>query len=217
MRRCNIFKLEIGPLVVKKEKQKMTSENSLKVIGFGSEKDAEIVSKGVNNAVVGLSQMAGRDIKVLNMKINKVPVKDITNLFGGPEALIIAVYLEISGNTNGYMVVVYEPNVAFELVDMLMGQPNGTTKELSDMVRSALGEVGNIMGSFFLNYLSDTTGQRFQPSPPAVMMDMAGAVLDATLANILAYSDETYVMEAIFGTNDRQVSGTFLVLPNPNQ
>jgi chemotaxis protein CheC len=113
------------------------------------------------------------------------------------------------------MAVIYDPKVAFELVDLLLGQPNGTTIELSDMERSTLGEVGNIMGSFFLNYISDSTGQRFMPSPPAVMMDMAGAVLDATLANILAYTDETYVMETVFGTNDRQVAGTFLVMPDP--
>ena len=193
----------------------MNLEVSFQAMGFGSDNMAEIIGGGVNNAVVGLSQMAGQDIKVTSMKVKKVPVKDIPHLFGGPEALIIAVYLEISGKANGHMVVIYEPDVAFDLIDLLLGQPNGTTKELSDMERSTLGEVGNIMGSFFLNYISDTTGHRFMPSPPAVMMDMAGAVLDATLANILAYSDETYVMETVFGTNDRQVSGTFLVMPDP--
>jgi chemotaxis protein CheC len=190
-------------------------DTHLKELGFGSENAAELIGGGVNNAVVGLSQMAGQDIKVISMAIKRVPVKNITAMFGGPETVIIAVYLEISGSPNGHMAVIYDPKVAFELVDLLLGQPNGTTIELSDMERSTLGEVGNIMGSFFLNYISDSTGQRFMPSPPAVMMDMAGAVLDATLANILAYTDETYVMETVFGTNDRQVAGTFLVMPDP--
>lgn len=193
----------------------MTVESSLQKIDFGSENSIELISRGVTNAVVGLSQMAGQDIKVIDVIVKKVPVKDITELFGGPEALIIAVYLEICGKDNGHMVVVYEPNVAFDLVDMLLGQPAGTTKELSDMERSALGEVGNIMGSFFLNYISDTTGLQFKPSPPAVMMDMAGAVLDGTLASLLAYNDTTYIMESLFGTKDHQVAGTFLVLPIP--
>lgn len=193
----------------------MVVESEHPAVIFGTEKAAELMSKGVSNAVVGLSQMAGQEIKVMNMNIKRVPIKEISNLFGGPEALIIAVYLEISGNATGHMVLVYKPNVAFDLVDMLLGQPQGTTKVLSDMESSALGEVGNVMGSFFLNYLSDTTGQRFQPSPPAVMMDMAGAVLDSTLASILAHSDETLVMEAIFGSHNRQVAGTFLALPFP--
>jgi len=193
----------------------MDPKKGVQEIDFADKDMAVIFGEGVNNAIVGLSQMAGRDIKVVDMNIMKVPVKDIPDLFGGHEALIIAIYLEIFGKTNGHMIVVYKPEVAFGLVDLLLDQPAGSTKELNDMEQSTLGEVGNIMGSFFLNYVSDTTGQRLKPSPPAVMMDMAGAVLDATLASILAYSNETYVVDTVFGTNDRQVSGTFVIIPDP--
>ena len=193
----------------------MDLEKGIREINFADENMAQLFGEGVNNAIVGLSQMAGREVKVVNMEVKKVPVKDISDLFGGPEALIIAIYVEIFGKTNGHMLVVYKPEVAFGLVDLLLDQPAGTTMELKDMEISTLGEVGNIMGSFFLNYLSDSTGQRLKPSPPAVMMDMAGAVLDSTLASILAYCDETYVVDTVFGTNDRQVSGTFVIIPDP--
>jgi chemotaxis protein CheC len=194
----------------------MVSKNNLQEMLSGSQEMKAIFGGGVNNALIGLSQMAGQEIRIADMVVRKILVKDIPSLFGGAEALIIAVYLEISGQSNGHMVVVYEPRVAFDLVDLLLGQTNGTTKELSDMEKSTLGEMGNIMGSFFLNYISDSTGNRFQPSPPAVMMDMAGAVLDAALANVLARCDSTYIVETVFGTNDRQVSGTFMVIPDPD-
>jgi len=184
------------------------------LVSDGQEMSA-LFNGGINNAVIGLSQMAGQEIKITSMNVKKIKVKDIPDLFGGPEALIIAVYLEISGESNGHMVVVYKPEVAFEVVDMLLGQPSGSTKELTDMERSTLGEMGNIMGSFFLNFISDSTGNRFQPSPPAVMMDMAGAVLDSALASVLASTDDTYIIETVFGTDNRQVSGTFLVIPDP--
>jgi chemotaxis protein CheC len=193
----------------------METKDALQEIQTGSHDAVKVFSGGFDNAMAGLSQMAGQEIKVTSMDFRKVPVKDVTELFGGPEALIIAVYLEISGKSNGQMVVVYEPNVAFDLIDLLLGQPTGTTRELSEMERSTLGEVGNIMGSFFLNYISDNTGVSFQPSPPAVMMDMAGAILDATLAGLMEFSDDIYIMETVFGTHDRQVSGTFLVIPDP--
>jgi len=193
----------------------MEPKNNLQEMVSGNQEMKAIFGGGVNNAVIGLSQMAGQDIKIENLVVKKVLVKDIPALFGGPEALIIAIYLEISGQSNGHMVVVYNPKVAFDLVDLLLGQPQGTAKELTDMEKSVLGEMGNIMGSFFLNFISDTTGNRFQPSPPAVMMDMAGAVLDAALANVLASCDSTYIVETIFGTNDRQVAGTFMVIPDP--
>ena len=193
----------------------MTPTNNLQEMVSGSREMQAIFGGGVNNAVSGLSQMAGQEIKIVDLNVKKVQVRDIPAMFGGPEALIIAIYLEISGASNGHMIVVYEPKIAFDLVDMLMGQPAGATTQLTDMEKSTLGEMGNIMGSFFLNYISDSTGTSFQPSPPAVMMDMAGAILDSALANVLAYSDTTYIVETVFGTNDRQVSGTFLVIPDP--
>ena len=114
------------------------------------------------------------------------------------------------------MFLLYSPATALALVDLLMGQPPGTTTDLDEMEESALGEVGNIMGSFFLNALSDATGLCLQPSPPAVMMDMAGAILDVALSDIMQESDDALVVETGFSTEDRLVEGMLLVLPSPD-
>lgn len=193
----------------------MDPKDALNEIQKGSTEAIQVFTGGFTNAMAGLSQMAGQEIKISRIDFKKTLVKEVPALFGGPEATIIAVYLQIIGKTNGQMVVVYEPKVAFDLIDLLLGQSPGSTQVLTDMERSALGEVGNIMGSFFLNYISDSTGLSFQPSPPAVMMDMAGAILDATLAGLMEFTDEIYIMETVFGTTDRQVAGTFLVIPDP--
>ena len=175
----------------------------------------DILKKGVNNAVAGLSQMMGREIKIADINFRLVHVKDIPDLFGGSQTPVVGVYLTICGKTNGHMLVIYEPQIAFNLVDVLLGQPAGTTKSLSDMEQSALGEVGNILGSFFLNHLSDATGECLQPSPPAVLMDMVGAILEVAAVSVFENNDFTYVIETIFETSDQQVSGTFLVMPVP--
>ena len=47
------------------------------------------------------------------------------------------------------------------------------------------------------------------------MTDMAGAILDVAVADILEGSDDALVVDACFGTEDRQLGGTFLVLPSP--
>ena len=176
---------------------------------------SELVGQGSANAVSGLSQMIGQEISVTSMNARLVPANDTPDLIGGWEALTLGVYLAVTGSAEGHMFMVYEPQTAMALADLLMGNPPGTTQSLDEMEASALGEVGNIMGSFFLNSLADNTNSQLQPSPPAVMMDMAGAILSVALANILQESDDALVVETSFSTEDRQIAGTLLIMPSP--
>ncbi len=176
---------------------------------------SDLVSQGSVKAVSGLSQMLGQEISVTNLHTRLVPVNETPDIVGGWEKLTLGVYLGVSGSANGHMFLLYSPATARALVDLLLGQPPGTTTELEEMEESAMGEVGNIMGSFFLNALSDATGLMLQPSPPAVMMDMAGAILDVALSDIMQDSDDALVVETSFSTEDRQIEGTLLVMPSP--
>lgn len=176
-----------------------------------------LVSKGINHAISGLSQMVGQDIIAteLNTK-GEVALKEVSDLLGGPEHLNVGIYLQASGAASSHLLLLHKPKEAFDLIDMLMGHASETTKSLGEMEQSALGEVGNIMGSFFLTSLSDATGLRLYPSPPAVMMDMVGAILDVAVSQIIQETEEACIVETKYGTHNQQINGTFLVMPSPN-
>ena len=153
---------------------------------------ARVSGVGMANALIGLSKMLGQDIAPGAVSARRVPLTEATALLGGPEAATAAVYFALSGDAKGHMVLVYLPEVAFELVDMAMGDPPGTTTDLGEMARSVLGEIGNVMGGYFLQTLGDTSGMDLRMSPPAVMMDMAGAIIDAVIADIMIFSGDHF-------------------------
>ena len=174
-----------------------------------------LMMKGITAAITGLSSMCDQHVKVNSLTAKRIPVIDTPNLVGGPESLAAGVYLEVSGSGTGHMIIIQTPKTAFELIDMVMGEPIGTTLEFDEMAQSVLGEVGNVMGSHFLNTISDSTGLDLRVSPPAVMMDLAASILSPSIADLMPYSEDALVLDTTFGTDDRQINGKFLVMPNP--
>jgi chemotaxis protein CheC len=172
-----------------------------------------LVSKGIANALSGLSQMVGQELSVTSLDLKHFPAKEAANLLGGPENLVIGIYLTVHGDAAGHLMLIHEPKIAFELIDMQMGLVSGSTRSLDEMERSIMGEMGNITGSFFLNALADATNLSLIPSPPAVLIDMAGAILGIALTEIMQEQDDIIVVKTAFGTPDREVNGTFLVMP----
>lgn len=172
-----------------------------------------LASRGIANALSGLSQMIDRELKVTAFDIRRFQAKDIPSLLGGPENLVVGIYITVSGDASGHLMLIHEPKVAFELVDMQMGLLLGSTQHLKDVERSVIEEMGNITGSYFLNALADATNLTLTISPPVVMLDMVGAILGIALSEIMQRQDDIIAVKTTFGSSNQQVNGTFLVMP----
>ncbi len=172
-----------------------------------------LVSKGISKSMQGLSQMMEKELVVTAFRIEQCPAKDAAELLGGPEKIVVGIYLSINGDAPGHIMLVHDPKMAYELIDMQMGLPPGSTIRMDEMELSVMGEMGNITGAYFLNAIADATGLNLGISPPAVMVDMAGAILDIALSDIMQRQDEILVVRTTFGTSNSQVDGTFLVMP----
>jgi len=172
--------------------------------------------KGIDNAMTGLATMVNREIRMSSLSLKQVPASEAPNLVGGADKMVIGIYLAFEGDATGHLMLVHQPDVALSIIDMLLGNAPGTTRDLNEMEQSALGEMGNIIGSSFLNAIADALDLSLRPSPPEVILDMAGAILDVAFAEILQHSDDVIVAETSFGTSDRQARGTFLVIPSLN-
>ena len=81
---------------------------------------------------------------------------------------------------------------------------------LSQMVRREL-----VLTSLDLKQFpaKDATNLTLAPLPPAVIVDMAGAILGIALTKIMQEQDDVRAVKTTFGTINQQITGTFLVMP----
>ena len=190
----------------------MVTENTKSIFNLATW--TKLAKVGSTNAVSGLSQMVNQDFSITALNLEEVSLRNATSLIGKPDDMVVGIYLLFSGNANGQILLAFQPATAFELVDMAMGVELGTTTSLGEMERSVLGEIGNIVGTFFLNGVADCVGLRLMPSPPAVVEDMAGALIGSVLAEAFEVSDALFVIKLLFSSKAKQIEGSFLVLPS---
>jgi chemotaxis protein CheC len=174
-----------------------------------------ISKEGIENAAKGFSGMIGKNLEVKNSSVQLIKLMDISKLLGGPEDETVAIYLKSEGTIAGQMMLVLPFDKAMSLVDLIMGQPIGTTQSLGTLEKSALQELGNITGTFFLNYVADNTGSSVRPSPPAVMVDMSAAILDIVIATAGLDNEEVLLIDGDFLQGDLYTEIQFWVIPDP--
>jgi chemotaxis protein CheC len=179
----------------------------------------EISNVGAGHAATALAQMTGRTIQLNVPEVRSLPLSDVAEALGGEETPIAALHMRVYGDARGNVLLVFPSESLGRLLGSLTG---GATTEralssrLTDLERSALLEIGNILCSAYLNAVSRLLGLTLIPTVPGLALDMAGAVVDYLLVEIGERSDEALVLETAFLTGPGDLGGRFYLLPHPD-
>ncbi len=181
--------------------------------------DSDVILRAaVRRVGHGLSNMVNKVITGGSPKIKTVPIARVATHAGAPDAEMVGIYLRIETGLRGQAILMLPLTFALNLTDLVMGLLPGTSVELGVMERSALAEVGNLTLSYFLNTIASFTEEpdMLQPSPPVVMVDMLGAILNIIAAPAAFVSDDLLIVETIFRDIEKTVWVRFWVLPDPS-
>ncbi|MFW5629779.1 MAG: chemotaxis protein CheC [Acetivibrio ethanolgignens] len=173
----------------------------------------EIGNIGAGNATTALSQLinAKVDMKVPNVEL--LGFKDLADIIGGPENLIVGILLTLEGEIDGMMMFMLEQDSAHHIVNMIMGRDINSFEEFSEMDLSALNEIGNIIAGAYLSAISTLTNMTITSSVPYMAIDMAGAILSVPAIEFGKVSDKALVIKTRVYENDKAVNGYFVLIP----
>src|SRR5690625_3819571 len=138
----------------------------------------------LEHAAKALSGFLGdRVLRATNVSITNYHLAELPGLYGPEETPVACAAFEVDGGDRGLLLLLLPLEQADDVVRMLLGGLGSPMDE--DLVDSVFGEMGNIVGSSFLNYVADSLQIRITLSPPFVSRDMVGALL-ATVAGASA-------------------------------
>ena len=202
-----------------KEKIKTTlgEENEIyKKLGISDDDLANVqvlANVGITDAAEKLSKILGRRVDLSIPDVSVLAIETIPQFFGDIDSVYLGVYMPIVGQINGTILFSLHQESGYELVDMLLGLPQGTTTSLSEDGESVLKEVTNIVGSAVVNAFADKIEMAIKPTVPSVVHDYMQSILDSILAFHTAENEYALVMDTEFFHQDDRVIGKLMIMP----
>lgn len=142
----------------------------------------EIGSIGTGNAATALSQMMNKPIRITLPEVRIMEYNEAIEWIGGPEEVTAGVLVKMSNDIGGIMLSVQKLGLVNVVLNAMLGQSIDSYDNLTELERSAMVEIGNIMISSFINAMSDLAGLNIKLTVPAFAVDMQGAILAVPMA-----------------------------------
>lgn len=173
----------------------------------------EIGNIGAGNAMTALSQMLQSKVDMKVPQVRLLDFSEVGEMMGGEELIMVGVFLGVEGDITGSMMFMVEEKSARHLIRKItMGMlPEGS--EFEEMGLSAMKEVGNIITGAYLNSLSTLTGLVIYPTPPALTVDMAGAILSVPAIQFGILGDKILLIQSQFH-DEVELDGYFILIPD---
>jgi len=177
----------------------------------------EIANIGMGHAATALAQLLGQGIGLHVPRVSITALDAVPQLLGGAETPVAGVFLQVLGAARGHILMIFPLEDAGRLLGSLIGSGEPPSID-SELGRSTLCEVGNILASAYLGALGTLLRQTLIPSIPLLAVDMAGAVVDSVLIELGRTSDQALMLETEFFSDRRSrepLRGHVFLLPDP--
>lgn len=171
----------------------------------------EISKQAALSASRALSKLVNRPAKI---KISNTSVKRVEELkpIIGSEEIVAGIYLPITGAVKGASLLIFPKEIAFTLSDLLMKRKPGTTRKLTELDKSALKEVGNILSGNYFTIFSNILQVKIIEHIPQFSFDMFGAILGQIISNFANEAEKALIIEVEFSFKPIRLKAYLLLL-----
>ncbi len=175
----------------------------------------EVGNVGAGHAATALSQLLKKKIMISVPQVKILKLQEVENLLGDSNTLVAGIIMNFLGDVTGKILLLLTRESALSLADMLLQNPAGTTKVLSEVGNSAIKETGNILSGAYMNALNEFLGLLLLPSVPSLVFDISGAILNSLSEGFEGMSTHILSIETQFSeANEKVIKGYLLMVPD---
>ncbi len=174
----------------------------------------EVGSIGAGHSATALSQLVDRPVVLEVPTIEVLDIVELPRVFGGTEQLVLGVYARMLRDVTGSVLFMIPRDAALTLVDLLHGRAVGTATEFGEDEEALLGNAAQVLVASYLAAIARLTGLDILPSGVSLAYDMAGALIEAVIAETGLFADAAVLVRTTFLDEDCRVEGALFFLPD---
>jgi chemotaxis protein CheC len=168
----------------------------------------ELANIGSGNAGTALGAMLGKSVDINVPTAAALPLDEAVAIAGAPDELRYGVVVPMVGDFEAIVVLLFPENDAKKLTGIYGIEPSTPDGY------SMLGEVGNILGTNYINALAQMVGMEMEPQPPQVVEDMLASILSTVLIGRGDDIEEALILDSNLLVEEEECTLSFLLLPN---
>ena len=173
----------------------------------------EIGNIGSSSASTALSSMIGKNIQIEMPTVKILGFQEAIENNGSPEDIVGAVLIRLKYDIKGMILILVENDFADIVLDSFFGPANYKLLELNEGCQSALMEIGNIMGSAYMNAISGLSGLNIGVEAPAYTADMLGAVMSVPAIEFGEVGDKLLCIDKSVIIDGQKIKSNMLLIP----
>jgi chemotaxis protein CheC len=168
----------------------------------------ELANIGSGNAGTALGAMLGKSVDINVPTAAALPLDEAVAIAGEPDELRYGVVVPMVGDFDAIVVLLFPEDDAKKLTGIYGIEPSTPDGY------SMLGEVGNILGTNYINALAQMVGMEMEPQPPQVVEDMLASILSTVLIGRGDDVEEALILDSNLLVEEEECTLSFLLLPN---
>ena len=134
-------------------------------------------------------------------------------MLGGPEIVVLGILVQLSGDLDGFILMVQELDDAANTLKLLLNLDESLEQEFDLEDLEPMKEVCNILVGAYVSAISSMTRLKIVPSVPEMTVDMAMAIMNVPALVYGEVGEYVLVLDTKFGGKAESIKGHFFLIP----
>ncbi len=184
----------------------------------------EVGNIGAGNAANALAQMINKRVDINIPSVQMVELDDYANSISRKDEKLLVAWSNVVGRARATVLTIFNLKDAVDITSIIVDDTSkrqidlrkkiNKASDFPDLYKSALSELGHILGSHYVSAIGNLLGLKLMTEPPDMSVDTGQQLFRILKEEIGLLKKLSLVIDTSVIVTDFKITGTFLFIPN---